>query len=104
MKNYFILRTSSISILILLTGTIVFGQRWRQATLINKQGDTLKGEAIVQFNSVRFKSGAKIAPVTYDPLEIRTIFIDREIYVSIFKLPTIACVLGRRIPLDDLPT
>ena len=94
MKSHFILRTSFSFVLILLTGTIVFGQRWRQATLINKQGDTLKGEAIVQFNSVRFKSGAKIAPVTYDPLEIRTIFIDRETYISTPKIDEKAGLLS----------
>lgn len=88
----------AVALMVTLCSIQSFGQRWNPARLVLPGRDTLRGEAILRYDTIRFRTNATEKSISYGTGDVSFAYIDNILYASsdfIGLPPSEKMVLGR---------
>ena len=76
------MRKFLLTLVVTLCALQLFAQRWNPARLVVPGRDTLRGEAILKYDTIRFRADANAKAVSYGTSDINVAYIDKDLYSS----------------------
>jgi hypothetical protein len=76
------MRTQILVLTIVLCPLFTFSQRWSPAKIVLASGDTLRGEGLLKYDTIRFRPGPAEKSSAYGPEVARVIYMDGKIFAS----------------------